>query len=68
MTHLDVVFFGILGSWSLYSVAIMTIASIFGLEHADDMLLIGELSLIGLMLLILGVAKISKRFRNWLKE
>ena len=68
MTHLDVVFFGILGSWSLYSAAIMTIASIFGLEHADDMLLIGELSFIGLMLLVLGVAKISKRFRNWLKE
>jgi hypothetical protein len=46
----------------------MTFASLFGLEHADNLLLIGEMSFIGILLSVLGAGKVSKRFNKWLKE
>jgi len=68
MAHIDFIFFGTIAAWIVYSTAIMTFASLFGLEHADNLLLIGEMSFIGILLSVLGAGKVSKRFNKWLKE
>ena len=68
MTHVDFIFFGTIAIWIVYSTAIMAFASLFGLEHADDLLLIGEMSFIGILLSVLGAGKVSRRFNKWLKE
>jgi hypothetical protein len=68
MAHIDIIFFGTIAVWIVYSTAIMTFASLFGLEQAENLLLIGEMSFIGILLSVLGAGKVSKRFNKWLKE
>lgn len=68
MAHIDFIFFGTIAVWIVYSTAIMLFASLFSLEQADNLLLFGEMSFIGILLSVLGAGKVFKRFNKWLKE
>lgn len=66
MTHKDVIFFGMLGVWVVFIFAVIVGGETLGIEHADTLLLGGELVFFFIMTALLVVAKLVRRFGDWL--
>lgn len=68
MKHKDVIFFGIIGAWLVFILAIMLTAGgkAIGIEHAGTVLLGGELVFVFILAAVLVVAKLVRRFGKWL--
>ncbi len=66
MTRKDVIFFSILAVWVVFIFVIIVGGDALGIEHADTLLLGGELAFIFIMTAVLVVAKLVRRFGEWL--
>ena len=66
MTHKDVIFFSTIGIWVAYIFVIIVGGEALGIEHADTLLLGGELAFFFILTAVLVVAKLVRRFGKWL--
>lgn len=66
MTRKDVIFFSTLGVWVVFILVIIFGGETLGIEHADTLLLGGELVFVFIMTAVLVVAKLVRRFGEWL--
>jgi hypothetical protein len=66
MTNKDVIFFSTLGVWVVFIFAVIFGGDAIGIEHADTLLLGGELVFVFIMTALLVVAKLVRRFGEWL--
>lgn len=66
MTHKDVIFFSTLGVWVVFIFVIIFGGEALGIEHADTLLLGGELVFVFILTAVLVVAKLVRRFGEWL--
>jgi len=66
MTHKDVIFLCTLGIWVVYIFAVLVGGEALGIEHADQLLLGGELAFFFILTAVLVVAKLVRRFGKWL--
>lgn len=66
MTHKDVIFFGTLGVWVVFIFVMIFGGEALGIEHADKLLLGGELVFVFILTAVLVVAKLVRRFGEWL--
>lgn len=66
MTHKDVIFFSTLGVWVVFILVIIFGGETLGIEHADTLLLGGELAFVFILTAVLVVAKLVRRFGEWL--
>ena len=66
MTRKDVIFFSTLGVWVAFILVIILGGEAIGIEHADTLLLGGELVFVFIMTAVLVVAKLVRRFGEWL--
>ena len=66
MTRKDVIFFSTLGVWVAFILVIILGGEAIGIEHADTLLLGGELVFVFIMTALLVVAKLVRRFGEWL--
>ena len=66
MTHKDVIFLCTLGIWVVYIFAVLFGGEALGIEHADQLLLGGELVFFFILTAVLVVAKLVRRFGKWL--
>lgn len=66
MTHKDVIFFGTIGVWVVFIFAVLFGGETLGIEHADTLLLGGELVFVFILTAVLVVAKLVRRFGEWL--
>ena len=66
MTHKDVIFFSTIGIWVVYIFVIIVGGEALGIEHADTLLLGGELAFFFILTAVLVVAKLVRRFGEWL--
>jgi len=62
MTHKDVIFLCTLGIWVVYIFAVLVGGEALGIEHADQLLLGGELAFFFILTAVLVVAKLVRRF------
>ena len=66
MTHKDVIFFSTLGVWVVFIFVVIVGGKSLGIEHADTLLFGGELAFVLIMTALLVVAKLVRRFGEWL--
>ncbi len=66
MTRKDVIFFGTLGVWVVFILVIIFGGEALGIEHPDKLLLGGELVFVFILTAVLVVAKLVRRFGEWL--
>lgn len=66
MKHKDVIFFSTLAVWVVFIFVIIVGGDALGIEHADTLLLGGELVFVFIMTALLIVAKLVRRFGEWL--
>ena len=66
MTRKDVIFFSTLGVWAAFILVIILGGEALGIEHADTLLLGGELVFVFIMTALLVVSKLARRFGEWL--
>ena len=66
MTRKDVIFFSTLGVWVAFILVIILGGEALGIEHTDTLLLGGELVFVFIMTAVLVVAKLVRRFGEWL--
>ena len=66
MTHKDVIFFSTLAVCVVFIFVIIVGGEALGIEHADTLLLGGELVFFFIMASVLVVAKLVRRFGEWL--
>lgn len=66
MTHKDVIFFSTLAVWVVFIFVIIVGGEALGIEHADTLLLGGELVFVFNLTAVLVVAKMVRRFGEWL--
>ena len=66
MTHKDVIFFSIIGVWLVFIFVVIVGGEGLGIEHADTLLLGGELVFVFILTAVLVVAKMVRRFGKWL--
>ena len=66
MKHKDVIFFSIIGVWLVFIFVIIVGGEALGIEHADTLLLGGELAYVFILTAVLVVAKLVRRFGEWL--
>ena len=66
MKHKDVIFFSTLGVWVVVIFVIIVGGEALGIEHAVTLLLGGELVFVFIMTAVLVVAKLVRRFGEWL--
>ena len=66
MKHKDVIFFSIIGVWLVFIFVIIVGGEALGIEHADTLLLGGELAFVFILTAVLVVAKLVRRFGEWL--
>lgn len=66
MTYKDVIFFSTLGIWVVYIFVVIFGGEALGIEHADTLLIGGELVFFFIMTALLVVAKLVRRFGEWL--
>lgn len=66
MTRKDVIFFSTLGVWVVFILVIIFGGEALGIEHADKLLLGGELVFVFILTAVLVVAKFVRRFGEWL--
>ena len=68
LSHKDVIFFGIIGAWLVFILAIMLTAGgeTIGIKHAGTVLFGGELVFVLILTAVLVVAKLVRRFGKWL--
>ena len=66
MTHKDVIFFSTLAVWVVFIFVVIVGGEALGIEHADTLLLGGELAFVFIMTAVLVVAKLVRRFGEWM--
>lgn len=66
MTHKDVIFFSTLGVWVVFILVVIVGGEALGIEHADTLLLGGELVFVFILTAVIVVAKMVRRFGEWL--
>lgn len=66
MKHKDVIFFSIIGVWLVFIFIVILGGESLGIEHADTLLLGGELVFVFNLTAVLVVAKMVRRFGEWL--
>ena len=66
MTHKDVIFFSTLGVWVVFILVIIFGGETLGIEHPDTLLFDGELAFVFILTAVLVVAKLVRRFGEWL--
>ena len=66
MTRKDVIFFSTLGVWVVFILVIIFGGETLGIEHADTLLLGCELVFVFNLTAVLVVAKMVRRFGEWL--
>lgn len=66
MTHKDVIFFSTLAVCVVFIFVIIVGGEALGIEHAGTLLLGGELVFFFIMTSVLVVAKLVRRFGEWL--
>lgn len=66
MKHKDVIFFSTLGVWVVFILVIILGGEALGIEHAGTLLLGGELAFVFILTAVLVVAKLVRRFGEWL--
>ena len=66
MTRKDVIFFSTLGVWVVFIFVVIVGGEDLGIEHADTILLGGELAFVFILTALLVVAKLVRRFGEWL--
>ncbi len=66
MTHKDVIFFSTLAVWVVFIFVVIVGGEALGIEHADTLLLGGELAFVFILTVVLVVAKLVRRFGKWL--
>lgn len=68
MKHKDVIFFGIIGAWLVFILAIMLTdgGEAIGIKHTGTVLLGGELVFVLILTAVLVVAKLVRRLGEWL--
>ena len=66
MKHKDVIFFSTLGVWVVFILVIIFGGETLGIEHADTLLLGGELAFVFILTALLVVAKLVRRLGEWL--
>lgn len=66
MKHKDFIFFSTLGVWVVFILVIIFGGETLGIEHADTLLLGGELAFVFILTVLLVVAKLVRRFGKWL--
>ena len=66
MTRKDVIFFSTLGVWVAFILVIILGGEALGIEHADTLLLGGELVFVFILTAVLVVAKLVRRLGEWL--
>ena len=68
MTHKDVIFFSTLGVWVVFILAIIVGGETLGIKHPDTLLFGGELAFVFILIAVLVVAKLVRRFGEWLDK
>jgi len=66
MKHKDVIFFSTLAVWVVFIFVVIVGGEALGIEHADTLLLGGELVFVFILTAVLVVAKMVRRFGEWL--
>jgi hypothetical protein len=66
MKHKDVIFFSTLAVWVVFIFVIIVGGEALGIEHADTLLLGGELVFVFILTAVIVVAKLARRFGEWL--
>lgn len=66
MTHKDVIFFSTLAVWVVFIFVVIVGGEALGIEHADTLLLGGELAFVFILTAMIVVAKLVRRFGDWL--
>lgn len=66
MTHKDVIFFSTLAVWVVFIFVVIVGGEALGIEHADTLLLGGELAFVFILTALLVIAKLVRRFGEWL--
>lgn len=66
MTRKDVIFFSTLAVWVVFIFVVIVGGEDLGIEHADTLLLGGELAFVFILTALLVVAKLVRRFGEWL--
>lgn len=66
MTRKDVIFFSTLGVWVVFILVIILGGEAIGIEHAVTLLLGCELVFVFILTALLVVAKLVRRFGEWL--
>ena len=66
MTRKDVIFFSTLAVWVVFIFVIIVGGEVLGIEYADTLLLGGELAFVFILTALLVVAKLVRRFGEWL--
>lgn len=66
MTHTDIIFFSTIGVWVVFIFIVIVGGTALGIEHADTLLLGGELAFVFILTAVLVVAKLVRRFGEWL--
>lgn len=66
MKHKDVIFFSTLAVWVVFIFVVIVGGEDLGIEHADTLLLGGELVFVFILTAVLVVAKMVRRFGEWL--
>lgn len=66
MTRKDVIFFSTLAVWVIFIFVVIVGGDALGIEHGDTLLLVGELAFIFILTAVLAVAKLVRRFGEWL--
>lgn len=66
MKRKDVIFFSIIGVWLVFIFIVIFGGKAIGIEHAGTVLLGGELVFVFILTSVLVVAKLVRRFGEWL--
>ena len=67
MKHKDVIFFSTLAVWVVFIFVVIVGGEDLGIEHADTLLLGGELAFVFILTAVIVVAKLAHRFGKWLE-
>lgn len=67
MKHKDVIFFSTLAVWVVFIFVVIVGGEDLGIEHADTLLLGGELAFVFILTAVIVVAKLVHRFGKWLE-
>lgn len=66
MTRKDVIFFSTLAVWMVFIFVVIVGGHALDIEHLDTLLFCGELAFMFILTAVLVVAKLVRRFGEWL--